>query len=97
MSFRSNKDLKRLVQPFSFALKGGASLDKNLMDFSLMILHMSNVETIPSPKGEMAVTQKVILSGSPLFTPMAKPKKRQPPLKVIESLLPNQTFSSSDS
>ena len=49
MTFKSNHDLKLILHPYAFILKGGKNLSKNLLDYKLMILQMNCPETIKSP------------------------------------------------
>lgn len=58
MSFNSNRDLKLILHPFAFILKGGKQISKNLLDYKLLILQMSCPETIKSPPYVRKVTLK---------------------------------------
>jgi hypothetical protein len=89
MLFHSNKDLKRLVEPISFALKQGPCLDKNLMDFSLIMLHHAQTETIASPKEESPLRKEFFLKEVASFREVVETKKRQPPFKAIEPMIPH--------
>lgn len=42
--------LKTLLHPYIFVLKEGRKINKNFLDYSLMMLHIHSNETIKSPK-----------------------------------------------
>ncbi|MCE5316248.1 MAG: hypothetical protein LLG04_02655 [Parachlamydia sp.] len=49
MTFRSNKDLKTLLHPYLFALKEGPTIQKDFLDYSLLMLQVTSPEIIRSP------------------------------------------------
>ncbi len=44
-----NKDLQAILHPYLFVLKEGGDIEKNLLDYSLLMLHVSAPEVIHSP------------------------------------------------
>ena len=50
MGFRSNKDLKVILHPYLFVLKEGKKIQKDFLDYSLLMLQVSSLEVIPSPR-----------------------------------------------
>lgn len=64
MTFRSSKDLKMILHPYAFILKGGREFNKNLLDYNLMLLQMNCPETIRSP----VPTRKVKLDPTKTYT-----------------------------
>ena len=50
MSTESQNALKTLLHPYIFVLKEGRKINKDFLDYSLMMLHINSRETIKSPK-----------------------------------------------
>lgn len=75
MSFRSSRDLKLILHPYAFILKGGKKINKNLLDYQLLILQMNCPETIRSP----CYVRKMVVKPGETFcfvkNPPAKKKK----------------------
>lgn len=55
MTFKFSKDLKMILHPYAFVLKGGKDYKKDPLDYQLMMLQMSCPETIKSPQCEHQV------------------------------------------
>jgi len=49
MAFKFNKDLKFIVHPYMFVLKEGQKIQKDFLDYTLMMLQVGSPETIKSP------------------------------------------------
>lgn len=82
MTFKSSKDLKMILHPYAFILKGGEKFDKNLLDYQLMIVQMSSPETIKSPPH----SRQVKLNTGKTFSlaKKAPPEKKKP--KMLDQL-----------
>lgn len=52
MAFRFSKDLKVILHPYLFVLKEGQEINKDFLDYSLLMLQVSCPETIRSPKNQ---------------------------------------------
>ncbi len=50
MSSKLHQDLKQIVHPFMFVLKEGKAIGNDLLDYSLMMLHVNCLEVIKTPK-----------------------------------------------
>ncbi len=50
MTFKFSNDLRMILHPYAFVLKGGKNFTKNPLDYQLMMLQMSCPETIKSPQ-----------------------------------------------
>ncbi len=50
MSYKSSKDIKLMLHPYAFILKGGDKIDEDLLDYQLMIVQVHCPETIKSPE-----------------------------------------------
>jgi len=49
MAHQYNKDLKFLIHPYAVALKEGPNIEDDYMDYSLMLLKVTNPDIIASP------------------------------------------------
>lgn len=79
MSFKTNKDLRLLLHPYAFVLKSGKDLNKNLLDYNLMILQMNCPETIRSP----SYIPKVKLTPCKTYNLAKKPPVVPKPKRVL--------------
>jgi len=50
MQLSKNKELKAAFRPYIFVLKEGKKIQKDLLDYSLMIFSLQSLETIKSPQ-----------------------------------------------
>ena len=50
MAFRSCKDLKLILHPYLFVLKEGTKIQKDFLDYSLLMLQVTSPEIIKSPQ-----------------------------------------------
>ena len=46
---QNHQDLHNILHPYIFVLKEGSTIDQNLLDYSLLMLKVSNQEVIQSP------------------------------------------------
>lgn len=46
---QNHQDLHDILHPYIFVLKEGSTIDQNLLDYSLLMLKVSNQEVIQSP------------------------------------------------
>lgn len=49
MASQLKENLKRNLNPYIFALKEGKKIRNNFLDYSLLLIHVQNVEIIRSP------------------------------------------------
>jgi hypothetical protein len=52
MAMKNNKDLRLLLHPYIFVLREGKKINKNFLDYSLLMLHVNCPEKIKSPDPE---------------------------------------------
>lgn len=52
MPAKTQKNLKQMMQPFAFALKEGSKIQKNFLDYALVMLQLHCTEVIKKPKRE---------------------------------------------
>lgn len=50
MANKLSDQIKNQLHPYLFALKEGKSINKNFLDYSLMLIQVHNPEIIRSPK-----------------------------------------------
>lgn len=50
MTSRLQRDLKQILHPYLFVLKEGKAMANDLLDYSLMMLHVNCREVIRTPK-----------------------------------------------
>lgn len=48
---KTSKDLKQMLQPYLFVLKEGKSIKEDLLDYSLLMLHVHCMEVIKKQPG----------------------------------------------
>jgi hypothetical protein len=49
MSFRNNQDLKTLLHPYIFVLKENPGIQKDYLDYSLLMMQVGRPEMLKSP------------------------------------------------
>lgn len=50
MSHKMHKDLRHILHPYMFVLREGREFHENLLDYSLMMLHVNCLEVMESPR-----------------------------------------------
>lgn len=60
MTFNVNKDLKLILHPYVFVLKEGKKIKEDFLDYSLMVLQLGCLETIPSPQVKKNKNQQLL-------------------------------------
>ncbi len=53
MASKNSKDLRLLLHPYIFVLKEGNEINKDLLNYSLLMLHVSCPETLKSPEKQV--------------------------------------------
>ena len=55
MQLSRSKEVKPVFRPYIFVLKEGKKIQKDLLDYSLMIFSVQSLETIKSPTDSMSI------------------------------------------
>lgn len=57
MSQRVHESLKQILHPYVFVLKEGIDIKQDFLDYSLLMLQVTNPEVIPSPHNQKLPSQ----------------------------------------
>lgn len=77
MQRRSRRDLSLLLHPYMFVLKEGSAIQKDPLNFSLMILKVNCPEVLKSPN-----LLRIESPSENVKTPLIKPEKKKSSTKT---------------